>query len=279
MKLITWNIQWGLGCDGRVDLGRIAHETRRLCDADVICYQEVTSGFDDLKGSDGSDQFAALAALFPGYEAVAFAPVDMPGARGRRLFGNMILTRLPLGQVMRHAMPWDTDGVECMARGCIELVVEAQSGPLRIMTTHLEWSSAALRAPQIEYLRDIQRRAARRVSSPPVAGKGPYRTRPGSVEAILTGDFNMKPDDSLIERMQAPADEPGIPRFIDAWRLAHGDASHPPSMCLNDQVDGPPRCLDYIFVTEGLANRIASLVYDQTSDASDHQPVIIDLRW
>ena len=26
MKLITWNIQWGLGMDGRVDLARIVAE-------------------------------------------------------------------------------------------------------------------------------------------------------------------------------------------------------------------------------------------------------------
>src|SRR5438445_3585789 len=32
MKLITWNIQWGRGADGRVDLERILAHARRLAD-------------------------------------------------------------------------------------------------------------------------------------------------------------------------------------------------------------------------------------------------------
>jgi len=49
MKLITWNIQWGLGMDGRLDLARIVAEARRLADFDVLCLQEVADGFDDLE--------------------------------------------------------------------------------------------------------------------------------------------------------------------------------------------------------------------------------------
>ncbi|MCU0933013.1 MAG: endonuclease, partial [Thiobacillaceae bacterium] len=41
MKLLSWNIQWGRGLDGRVDLARIAGEIRRIGDFDVICLQEV----------------------------------------------------------------------------------------------------------------------------------------------------------------------------------------------------------------------------------------------
>lgn len=276
MKLLTWNIQWGLGMDGRVDIGRIAREIRRLADADVICLQEVTAGFPELKGNDGADQFAALHALFPGYEAASFAAVDMPGEAGRKRFGNMILTRLPLEQVLRHTLPWDSDGVECMPRGCLEAVVTAAWGPVRVMTTHLEWSSSLLRAGQVKALREAQRLSARRAIRPPVKGKGPYRTGPNAAEALLCGDFNMKPDHAQIGRLQASIDE-GLPAFRDSWRLLEPEKAHPPSMCLFDQADGPARCLDYVFVTEGLAGRVTSVIYDQTSDASDHQPVIIDL--
>ena len=41
MKLITWNIQWGRGLDGRVDLGRIARTARAMADFDVFCAQEI----------------------------------------------------------------------------------------------------------------------------------------------------------------------------------------------------------------------------------------------
>ena len=100
MKLLSWNVQWCRGVDGRVDPGRSAREARAMADADVICLQEVARNFDTLAGSAGEDQFALLAAAFPGYTAVEGVAVDVPGEGGsRRQFGNLLLSRLPL----RHA--------------------------------------------------------------------------------------------------------------------------------------------------------------------------------
>ena len=39
MKLITWNIQWGLGIDGVFSLTRIVDHARQLADFDVLCLQ------------------------------------------------------------------------------------------------------------------------------------------------------------------------------------------------------------------------------------------------
>lgn len=91
MQLITWNIQWGRGADGRVDLDRIVAHARRLADFDVLCLQEVSAGYSELPGCDGQDQFQELAELLPGYTAVAGVATDTPHpAGGRRTFGNMI---------------------------------------------------------------------------------------------------------------------------------------------------------------------------------------------
>lgn len=275
MRILSWNIQWGLGLDGAVDLGRIAAEIAAR-DPDVICLQEVSGGFAELKGNDGRDQFADLAGRFPGYCALSFAPVDMPGAPLRRRFGNLMLSRLPVGQVVRHTMPWDSDGVECMPRGLIEAVIEAPFGPVRVMTTHLEWSSPRLRAPQVEAILDIQRRAGRRAMRPPTPGNGPYRTGPTSAEAILLGDFNMTPGDPLVARLQERQGE-DVPAFRDAWRVVEAEAAHPASSGLFDPAHGPPRCVDYAFVTEGLAGRVAAFDVDQVSRASDHQFLVLDL--
>ena len=106
MKLITWNIQWGRGMDGRVDLARIVAEARRIADFDVLCLQEVADGFSDLEGHDGGNQFAQIAALLPGYAPIEGIAVDLPGEGARRRFGNMILSRLPVGRVVRmHRSP------------------------------------------------------------------------------------------------------------------------------------------------------------------------------
>ena len=62
MKILTWNIQWGLGMDGVCDLKRVT-DYARATGADVICLQEVADGYDDLEGSQGENQFAVIAAL------------------------------------------------------------------------------------------------------------------------------------------------------------------------------------------------------------------------
>src|SRR3954469_16664821 len=106
MKLMTWNVQWCRGVDGRVDPARIVAEARRIADFDVLCLQEIADNFPDpeLGGSSGEDQFAVLAELLPGYAAVPAVAVDQPGRNGaRRRFGNMILSRLPVRQVYRHS--------------------------------------------------------------------------------------------------------------------------------------------------------------------------------
>ena len=97
MHLITWNIQWGRGCDGVVDLRRIVSHARALADFDVLCLQEVAANFPALPGSQGEDQFEIIARLLPGFTPVAAPAVDVaaPGG-GRRLFGNLLLSRLPV---------------------------------------------------------------------------------------------------------------------------------------------------------------------------------------
>ena len=53
MILITWNIQYGKGADGRIDFPRIVEIARKLGDADVICFQELAVNFPDIDGGAG----------------------------------------------------------------------------------------------------------------------------------------------------------------------------------------------------------------------------------
>jgi endonuclease/exonuclease/phosphatase family metal-dependent hydrolase len=48
MRLLTWNIQWGRGADGRVDLARTVAAIRAAGEVDVICLQEVACNFPGL---------------------------------------------------------------------------------------------------------------------------------------------------------------------------------------------------------------------------------------
>src|SRR5260221_11536196 len=281
MKLITWNIQWCRGCDGRVDPARIARVAREMADFDVLCLQEVASNFPDLAGSTGENQYAALAALFPRCSGGKGVAKDGPAPGGeRREFGNAIVTRLPILQVFRRLLPWPADpSVTSMQRAVVEAVLEARSGPLAVATTHLESSPAKQGTAQLEALRELQIEAAGHAAAPVPAKEGPFRTVPRPASAILTADFNFPPDDALHRHLQSPL-ALGVPAYRDAWQLRHPGKAHAPTVGVHDKAQwpGPPFACDFIFVTEDLAHRVADVVVNGQTDASDHQPVLLELR-
>ncbi len=276
MKLITWNIQWGRGMDGRVDLARIVNEARRIADFDVLCLQEVADGFSDLEGHDGGDQFAGLAALLPGYASIEGIAVDLPGEAGRRRrFGSVIFSRLPVGRVLRHALPWDADNsTRNMPRVLLDIEVTAAFGPVRVMTTHLEYFSAPLRERQVAAIRDVYRLGVLRARRPPQAGTGPYALGEMPAATILTGDFNMQPDDPVKRSLSEPAGE--VQGLVDAWESLHPAVPHPPSFCIADQKYGAPHCCDFVLVSRDLVSRLSRIAYETETRASDHQPVLVE---
>jgi endonuclease/exonuclease/phosphatase family metal-dependent hydrolase len=277
MKIVSCNIQWGLGVDGRVDLARMVRDARDFADFDVLCLQEVTDNFDELKANPGDNEFAAIAALLPGYVAVEGVALDVPDQQGgRRRFGNMVLSRLPIGQVLRYTLPWESDKTLNMPRALLDVVIEAPFGPLRAMTTHLEYSSDKLRRAQVEGIRSAHRAACERVRQPRRPGVGTYRILPGSCSAVLMGDFNMRPSDPVKHRISDPI-ETRIPRLVDAWQALNGAEEHPISFYLFDRSEGEPHCCDFAFVSEDLVPRLSDIAYNQKSQASDHQPVVVVL--
>ncbi|RZI44151.1 endonuclease [Herbaspirillum sp. HC18] len=282
MKLMTWNIQWGRGADGRVDLDRIAAHARRFADADVLCLQEVSSGYPDLPGCDGGNQFEALAARFAGYQAVHGVATDVAGQAGeRRLFGNMILSRYPVLRAGRHLLPWPAEpGVQSMQRVAVEATLDSPLGPLRVTTTHLEYYSVAQRLEQIRRLRELHRDAVAHARSATANAQAdaPFMGPSRGAAAILTGDFNFTPDSAEFRLLTAPADD-GIAQYADAWTIAHPGQPHAPTLGVYDKVQwpGPPFTCDFIFVSEDLAARVEDVQVDAGTDASDHQPMLLVL--
>src|SRR5258708_32243586 len=180
MKLISWNIQWCRGCDGRVDPGRIGKVARDMADFDVLCLQEVASNFPDLAGSSGENQYEALAELFPRYSVVKGVATDVLAPQGdRREFGNAIVTRLPVLQAFRRLLPRPADhSVSSMQRAALEVVLDTPSGPGRVTTTHLEYYSARQRGAQVEALRRLQIEGAGHAAAAAPAKHSPVRTLP-----------------------------------------------------------------------------------------------------
>ena len=283
MNLITWNVQWFCGLDDRIDMQRIVSDTRAMADFDVLCLQEVAVNYPQLTGNAGFDQVARLRELLPGYELVFGAAVTELGRQGQRQqFGNLIATRLPVAQAQSYPLPYPADGgVRTMPRICTTATVISDLGPIRIMTSHLEFYSKPQRLAQAQALLDIPRQACGHATPPPLDDEtgGPFQNKVHTTRTILCGDFNFEtadPEYALIQSANASA---GATQLLDAWPLLHGTQQpHDPTFRLFDSRYGPvPICCDFVFVSADLRQNLRSLAVDGTTRASDHQPVLLEL--
>jgi len=281
VKLVTWNTQWCCGLDGVVSPERIVETARRLADFDVLCLQEISVNYPGLQGNPGHDQPALLRELLPGFQLLFGAAVDEWSADGQRhRFGNVIATRRPVTQVQHHALPYPADGgVLSMPRMCtVVTLLDPVLGPVRVMTTHLEFYSKVQRMAQARALRELHAQACAHAAAPPqpTDDGSPFQTKVHAANAILCGDFNLEarePEYAAITRRFAQG------RLWDSWRLLHGKAPHAPTFRLYDRQYGPePVACDFVFVSDGLKGSVRHLDIDSQTRASDHQPVALELR-
>ena len=96
-------------------------------------------------------------------------------------------------------------------------------------------------------------------------------------QALLCGDMNFPASAPDRFRLLAPFSD-GTPGFRDAWSELHPGETHAPTVGIHkvDFVDRP-ECFDFAFVTEGLAARLKAHGINAATEASDHQPVWVEL--
>jgi len=288
-KLLTWNVQWCYGLDHRVDVARIVREAQAFADFDVLCLQEVAVHYPGLPGGAGHDQPALLRGLLPGYE-IHFGPaVDELGRHGaRQQFGNLVASRLPVAQVAHHLLPYPAEaGKKSMPRSCSVATVLTPLGPVRVMTAHLEFYSKRQRVAQVQALRALHAEACEQAAFPPQDDESgwPFQNKVHTRDAILCGDWNLEPGSAEHLALQQPFDAGdaafGADRadaLHDAWMVAHPGMAHAPTFQVFDRCYRPePVTVDFIFVSEGLTGRVRRVEVDLQTQASDHQPVLIEL--
>jgi endonuclease/exonuclease/phosphatase family metal-dependent hydrolase len=286
LKIVTYNIQFGCGRNGKIDLDRIVEAVH---DADVIALQEVDRYW---PRSGEIDQVNMIVERFPSFD-FAYGPgvdqaiigrVGPDGRPTRRQFGNLLISRSPIGYVRHHLLPkFASIGPLSIQRSALECVIQTDCGPIRFYNLHLTHLSAETRMPQARLLLRLHREA--QMEGAPVCGNanggywhdGVAETPPPDV-AILLGDFNFQPDSREYVKMVGPLSPYGGRvthplGFVDAWAIVNGEGS----TGFTADVNGVPARLDYAFVSTSLRDRIRSCWVDRDADGSDHQPLWLDM--
>ncbi|MHC0053595.1 endonuclease/exonuclease/phosphatase family protein [Actibacterium sp. D379-3] len=281
MKCVSYNIQYGLGADGRYDLARIAGE---IAQADIIALQEVDRFW---QRSGMVDSPAELARHLPQHHWVYGANLDMDASfaqdgrivQRRKQFGTMILSRWPILSSRNFPLPkWGDRRHHSIQQGLLEAVVDTPLGALRIYSVHLSHLCPATRLPQVAAIRDILARAPAEGGAwcgghpTPAAGWTEEDEPPMPRDFILMGDMNFDPSSKEYEALVG-AVAPGFGRLtnraglIDAWVAAGhdeaGGATHP----------GASSRIDHCFVSADLAGQVTGAWIDDTAVGSDHWPV------
>ncbi len=286
MKIVTYNIQFSLGQDGRFDLPRVAEA---LAGADIIGLQEVDRFW---RRTGREDQAEALADLLPGYYwafaggyDVAAHVADPAGAsaaqRGRRRqHGNMILSRWPILSFRAPRLPrGETDGVWSQDRVLLEAVIDAPGGPLRVYVTHMCHIGAKTRLAQTDAILDL----LRRLPADGASWSGHHHEGdfwmdgdpaiPFPDDLVLMGDLNFQPDSEEYRRFVGA--DLGL---VDSWVAAGHDPLHGDAFTIRSM--RPPyqlMRLDQIFLSPGLAGEVVRAWVDQQAAGSDHFPAWLEL--
>jgi len=291
MKLVSYNIQYGFGSDGRYDLSRAA----RIVDgADIIALQEVERHW---QRSRFDAQPELLSRLLPGYHWVYGPAFDMDASERRdgrlinrrRQFGTMVLSKLPIVWSRLHALPMRrTLGPLNKRNAALECMIRTPAGPVRVLSLHLAHIAAEERLEQIDYLLAEHRRAPSEggpwsgIDDDPSRNWTSGEIEPENpLEAIWMGDFNMEPGSAEYRRIVGSTPYHRGAAYLDGFVDAAAVAIEPAGDFHTHEkiIDGrlAKRRLDHCFVGGVFARRVRSVRSDIGEVASDHFPVRVDI--
>jgi len=291
MEIVSYNMHYGVGMDGKYDLARVLDAVR---DADIIALQEVDSYWDR---SGNVDQIELIREQMPDHDLAYGSNVDVvkrdaatgaPVRGRRRRSGNITLSRYPILTIRNFPLPkYGSAGPKLdIQKALLEISVDTPLGPLRVYNSHFCHLSDAQQTLQAEYVLDIHRRAP--LEGSPLSGGHPKDPSfssepplaPVPVNAIVLGDLNFRPNTAAYSVLMGDIGRqwqrvPRLGAFVDAWVVAGNQEQvglgevEEFGATSGDRL----RRIDYCFVSETLSPRVVSAEVLYDAKGSDHYPL------
>jgi endonuclease/exonuclease/phosphatase family metal-dependent hydrolase len=284
MEVISYNIQFGRGLDGRFDLGRICDS---VDGADIICLQEVEAGW---QRSNEIDQAQAISELLPEYYAVYGSSFDVDNSyktddgkvvNRRRQHGVLVLSRWPILSSRCFNLPKTHYADKFnMQMGFIEAVIDCYPEPIRIYNLHAGYLQGKERRLQFENFIDIYLRSPREQgawSGKPNIDDDDWSNNQESPampqSAIVCGDFNCSPGSPEYQFIVESSD------LSDCWFVCDRPNLNTPTRRHEKTADiDISGKIDHIFVSAHLVDRVQEVKIDDAAEGSDHKPISLKLN-
>lgn len=237
LRVLCYNIHYGQGMDGKYDIERLAAVINRS-KPDLVALQEVDVG---VKRSGRVHQAQRLAELTG--MAVRFGPTQHYEGG---LFGNAVMTRLPILDVVIHPLPYTESTPELVTypRAAIAVTVRGPDDkPLRFISTHFQHNVPADRVAEAKAINAL------------------FANDVPSVPTILAGDMNATPDAEPIQIL------------LEQWSNATDEPASPTAPSPK-----PTSRIDYIFYRPATSFRVVDARVVEEAMASDHRPVQADFE-
>lgn len=237
LRVLCYNIHYGQGMDGQYDVERLA-KVIVASKPDLVALQEVDVG---VRRSGRVHQARRLGELTG--MAVRFGPTQHYEGG---LFGNAVLTRLPILDVVIQPLPYTeaTPELTTYPRGTIAVVVRGPDGqPLRFVSTHFQHNVPEDRVAEAKAVNEL------------------FAHPDDPIPTILAGDINATPDSEPVRML------------LERWTHAMDEDVAPSVPSVNPTVR-----IDYIVYQPASRFRLMTTEVVAESMASDHRPVLAVLE-
>lgn len=230
LRVLCYNIHYGQGNDGVYDIARLANVIKAV-KPDLVALQEVDVGVLRSGRVHQARKLGELTGM-----AVRFGPTQHYEGG---LFGNAVLTHLPIEDVHIQPLPYTESTTErtTYPRGAVVVQVRLPGGnPLKFISTHFQHNVPDDRVLEAQAINKF--------------------FVDDSMPAILAGDMNATPDSEPIQILQK-----SWQNAIDAEAMPSSPSQQPRSR------------IDFIFYRGAKLKMKHSEVLPEVM-ASDHRPVL-----